>query len=59
MNEIDRMIRAQSIVAALVGENLAFLPIVYRLDAEIVAAERDIRASKIKVTGSRVRDRAA
>jgi hypothetical protein len=37
----------------------AYLSIVYRLDAEIVAAERAIRANKLKVIGSRVRDRAA
>lgn len=46
---IDRLTRAQAVVASLVEKNLTYLPIVYRLEAEIVELERALRAASVRV----------
>lgn len=59
MTTRDRLIRAQGIAAALAETNPAYLPIVYRIEAEIVEIDRALRAARGKVRGARVKARAA
>lgn len=59
MTTRERLIYAQEVAATLAEHNVAYLPIVYRLEDEIVKVDRALRAARGKVRGARIKVQAA